>query len=103
MGIVPAGSHWGKLYARKAAECHPVYSLATFRTVSETVALAESEGFVLYESAGSLFWKPGEIPGSEPHVKRRASEDAGFAALRFGNRGIARGVGTTVVECQYDK
>jgi len=86
VGIVPAGSPWGKLYTRKAAECHPVYSLATFRTVSETVALAESEGFVLRESASALFWNPGDTPGSEPHVKRRASEDGGFAALRFGNR-----------------
>jgi len=95
VGIIPAGSPWGISYMRKAAEGHPVYSLATFRTVSEIVVLAEGMGFVLHESASTLFWNPGDTPGSEPHIERRANEDSGFAALRFGNRGIVRGSGPT--------
>jgi len=95
LGIVPADSAWGELYARKAAEGHPVYSLARFRTVPETVALAESEGFVLRKSASALFWNPGDTPGSEPRIERGAVEGAGFAALRLENRGIAPGSGPT--------
>ena len=93
LGIVPADSPWGELYARKAAEGHPVYSLATFRTAAETVELAEREDFVLRESASALFWKPGDTAGREPRIRRGAAEGAGFAALRFENGGSRTGPG----------
>jgi ubiquinone/menaquinone biosynthesis C-methylase UbiE len=93
LGIVPADSPWGELYARKAAEGHRVYSLARFRTVPETVALAEREDFVLRESASALFWKPGDMAGREPRIQRGAAEGSGFAALRFENGGSRTGPG----------
>jgi SAM-dependent methyltransferase len=83
LGIVPSDSPWGELYRRKATEGHPVYSLARFRTVSETVALAESGGFVLRDSASALFANPGAAQDANPHVKRGAVKGAGFVALRF--------------------
>jgi SAM-dependent methyltransferase len=93
LGLVPANSTWGELYGRKAAEGHPIYSLTRFRTVSATVALAESEGFVLRDSASALFWNPGDTPGREPRIERSAVEGAGFVALRFENCGITHGSG----------
>jgi len=103
LGIVPAGGPWGRLYAQKAAEGHPVYSLAAFRTVSEIVALAENAGFVLRESASSLFWNPGDTPADKARIERRAAENAGFAALRLENRGIAHGFGPIPTEGRHDK
>lgn len=83
VGIVPADSSWGRLYAQKAAEGHPAYSLASLRTISETVALAEGAGFVLRASASALLWNPGDMPVSEARIERRTDGGAGFAALRF--------------------
>jgi ubiquinone/menaquinone biosynthesis C-methylase UbiE len=107
VGIVPMQSPWGRLYAQKAVEGHPVYSLATFRTVSETLSLAEETGFVLRESASTLCWNPGDTPTSEPRVERRASENAGCAALRFENGGMsipdAPGLGVDIVPEAIEK
>ncbi len=83
LGVVPADSAWGREYARKAAEGHPIYALARFRTLSEIVTLAERAGFVLSDTAGALFWKPGERPTSAPRVQKGVAGGAGFAALRF--------------------
>ena len=83
LGIVPSDNPWGELYARKAAAGHPVYSLARFRTVSETVALAESGGFVLRDSASALFENPGAAQDWNPRVERGTLKGAGFVALRF--------------------
>jgi len=91
LGVVPADSPWGELYARKAAEGHPVYSLARFRTVPKTVGLAEREDFVLRESASALLWEPGDTAGREPRIQRGAAEGSGFAALRFENGGSRAG------------
>ena len=45
VGLIPANSSWGRLYARKAAGGHPVYSAATFHTCAEVVSLAAAAGF----------------------------------------------------------
>ena len=103
VGIVPAESAWGRLYAQKAVEGHPVYSLAAFRTVSQIVAFAEGAGFVLRESASALFWNPGDTPAGGARIERRADEDAGFVALRFEKRGIDHGSGTIPMECRHDE
>ena len=83
IGAIPAESPWGRLYARKAAEGHPIYSLASFRSVSEIVAMADEAGFVLQEVASTLFWKPGETPPPDARIEKRPSRFAGFAAMRF--------------------
>jgi ubiquinone/menaquinone biosynthesis C-methylase UbiE len=86
LGIIPSDSPWGESYKRKAAEGHAVYSLAQFRTVPETVALAESGGFVLRDSASALFGNPGAAPDWKPRVERGAVKGTGFVALRFEKR-----------------
>jgi ubiquinone/menaquinone biosynthesis C-methylase UbiE len=83
LGIVPADSPWGRAYARKAAEGHPVYALAHFHTLPEIVTLAEGAGFVLRETASALFWMPGEPPHQAARIERGVITGAGFAALRF--------------------
>ena len=65
LGIVPADSPWGCEYARKADKGPPVYALAHFHKLSYIVGLAENAGFTLRDSAGALFWRPGETPPSE--------------------------------------
>jgi len=94
LGIVPADSPWGELYARKAAEGHPVYSLARLRNVPETVTLAERQGFVLREWASALLWRPGDRAGGEPRIERGPAEGSGFAALRFESGGTRTGSGS---------
>lgn len=103
VGIVQAESAWGRLYVEKAAEGHPVYSLATFRTVSETVELAGREGFVLRESASALFWKPGDTPMSEVRIDRHTDVSAGFVALRFQNHGIVHEPAAVPVKSRDDE
>jgi ubiquinone/menaquinone biosynthesis C-methylase UbiE len=66
VGIVPADSRWGLLYERKKAEGHRIYTSATFRTVRETVGLAEAAGFHLRSAASTLLWAPDQPPES-PH------------------------------------
>lgn len=88
LGIVPSDSPWGEFYVREAAEGHPIYALARFHTVAETVALAESQGFAFRESASALFENPGTAPDWKPHVERGAVKGAGFVALRFERCGV---------------
>lgn len=83
LGIIPAESPWGKAYRKRAAEGHPVYAHARFRTVSETVAVAESTGFKLRDAASTLFWPPGAHPETNPRVQTGVVAEAGFVALSF--------------------
>lgn len=98
LGIIPSSSPWGKLYMRKAADRHPIYSLAAFLTISETAALAKEAGFVLRESASALFWNPGDTPAREIRIEHIEDEKAGFAALRFENSVISHDIGTYQAE-----
>jgi ubiquinone/menaquinone biosynthesis C-methylase UbiE len=41
IGIVPANSSWGRLYANKGAKGHPLYSAATFYLPSEIIDLSK--------------------------------------------------------------
>jgi ubiquinone/menaquinone biosynthesis C-methylase UbiE len=83
VGIVPADSPWGLLYARKKAAGHRVYGAATFRTVAATVDLAEACGFRLRESASTLLWGPGEAAECLARTERGIRPQAGFVALAF--------------------
>ncbi len=89
LGIVPADGTWGIHYARKAAAGHSLYSQARFRTVSETVALVQDQGFELCGSGGALFQPPGCRPTGVPRVVPGIVPGAGFAALRFRRAGTA--------------
>ena len=83
VGIVPADSPWGRLYARKKAEGHRIYTSATFRTVQETVDLIEAAGFRLRNAASTFLWDPDEPAESPPRVEDGADPRADFVALAF--------------------
>jgi len=83
VGVIPAGSPWGRLYARKAAEGHRIYSAATFRTPDEVISLATNAGFGLLEACSCLLTPPDTINRAErPHGG--VVPVAGFVALAFG-------------------
>ena len=87
LGDIPADSPWGRLYTRKGADKRSIYSHAKCRASSEMVALAEHTGFELQCAAGTLFWKPGAMPGTEPLVKTGIVPEAGFLGLLFAKTG----------------
>jgi len=82
VGLIPADSSWGRLYARKAAEGHPIYSSATFHTSNEVIGLAAGAGFDLLEACSCLLTPPESIGGEEqPH--EGIIPGAGFVAMAF--------------------
>lgn len=83
LGIIPGDGPWGQAYRKKAEGGHCVYAHARFRTVSETVVLAEEAGLELKEAASTLFWPPGEAGETEPCVRRGVAAEAGFVGLLF--------------------
>ena len=87
IGVVPAESPWGELYAKKKAAGHPVYRHARFRTIAETIQLVEEAGFVLQQTACTLFWPPEGKPEPEILVENGSNGKAGFVALRFMKNG----------------
>lgn len=91
VGIVPANSPWGMLYARKKAEGHRIYASANFRTVQQTVDLAEAAGFRLRNAASTLSWAPDEPAESPPRIEDGADPLAGFVALAFAVHTTAAG------------
>ena len=87
LGIVPAGSPWGREYQEKAARGHPIYSHAHFRTAADTIDLGEDAPFALCDTAGTLFWKPDQAAAQEPQCKFQCGEEAGFLGILFQNPG----------------
>ena len=83
VGIIPAEGPWGREYARKASEGHPVYSHARFLSIEQLQDLAADADLELEESASALFWPPGRPPDEPPRIERTALTGAGFVALRF--------------------
>lgn len=81
LGVVPADSAWGSAYIAKAGAGHAVYKHAQFRTAKEIAGLAECAGFALCSTAGTLFWKPGETPESDPQIRSSDVRKAGFLGL----------------------
>lgn len=80
IGLVPAGSPWGRLLSRKGEEGHPFYRLARFRTIAAALALLQETGFTLIESISALFTPPQSPPRPDDH-RPGQDENAGFAVL----------------------
>jgi SAM-dependent methyltransferase len=95
LGLIPAGSPWGQLYARKAAQGHPIYSAARFHTPEEVIGLATGSGFELQETWSCLLTPPGFIGSVEQEQPREGTvPEAGFVAMAFKKLGdIATGPG----------
>lgn len=82
VGLIPADSSWGRLYARKAAAGHPIYTAATFRTVEDVVALAVDAGFEILEAWSCLMGSPDSTDSAEQPQKGIVPE-ASFMVLSF--------------------
>jgi ubiquinone/menaquinone biosynthesis C-methylase UbiE len=83
LGVIPAHSRWARSYERKKTEGHPVYALARFHDLPETVTGIQRTGFSLKGAACTLFWNPGEPSENEPRVATGISPEAGFVGLLF--------------------
>jgi ubiquinone/menaquinone biosynthesis C-methylase UbiE len=81
VGIVPGESAWGRLYAAKGREGHPLYSYAKFYTCAQVVRICADAGFVLDRAISCLSTLPGEEP--TPGLEEGINESAGFVAMRF--------------------
>lgn len=86
LGLVPADSPWGRLYARKGREGHLFYSSARFYTCEQVITLAREGGFS-FEGARSCLFSPPEGPLTDLSIREGVLSDAGFVALRFSTKG----------------
>ncbi len=82
LGLVPADSAWGELYARKAREGHRFYSAAKFYTCDQVVKLAADAGLTFDGARSCLFTPPGEPIGTSS-IRAGIVTGAGFVAARF--------------------
>lgn len=80
IGLIPAQSNWGEYLTRKGRENHPYYRYARFRTVAETTALLNRQGFRVLENWSTLFQAPEQEIYHE-HPSPGANEKAGFCVL----------------------
>lgn len=80
IGLIPADSPWGQLYAQKAAEGHPIYRAASFHTCSGVIRLGEEVGFVCTE-AYSCLTTPPDLPLSAEQPRHGIVPGAGFVAM----------------------
>ncbi len=82
IGIIPANSPWGEMYAAMAEEGHPFYSKARFFTVAEVADMAKSAGFESRGAYSTLVAGPdSEI--RRPLVYGGTLPAAGFVAMSF--------------------
>ena len=81
--IVPRNSPWGRHYQQKARQGHPLYRVARFYTVEETIALLEQHGLAPRRILTTLHNPPTMPP--EPEEPREEppweAENAGFACI----------------------
>jgi len=85
VGLVPAHSAWGELYARKGREGHIFYSFAKFYTCEEVIGIADTAGFSLAGARSCLFTPPAE-PATDLSIREGVVTNAGFVALQFTKR-----------------
>ena len=83
MGLILKDSPWGKLYASKKKEGHPVYKNAAFRSYQDVAAMLESVGFRIERVVSTLFQIPGEVKDFE-YPREGYFSDAGFVAILAG-------------------
>ncbi|WP_457573168.1 class I SAM-dependent methyltransferase [Desulfolithobacter sp.] len=80
LGIIPAGSPWGKLLADKGAQGHPYYQYARFLELDEVDTLLRDTGFTPAGTISTLFQRPEHLEQLE---KPRSGADrrAGFCVI----------------------
>jgi SAM-dependent methyltransferase len=82
IGFIPADSPWGKEYARKGREGHPIYRDARFYESAAVLAMARTAGFHL-EAARSALLAPPSASLVDQRVREGILPGAGFVAVAF--------------------
>jgi SAM-dependent methyltransferase len=82
LGIVPAGSPWGRFYMEKGRAGHAFYSQARFFGLDELEELAGAAGLRFERCMSTLFQSPGPGPFEVEAPREGRHDDAGFVAAR---------------------
>jgi len=79
--IINGNSEWGRLYAKLAVEGEPVLSMARLYEVEEAINVLRSAGYDVIGVVGALEEPPGEVPESEPKIRRGDATGCGVAFI----------------------
>ncbi len=101
LGIVPAGSPWGKFYAARARAGHTFYSEARFFTLEEVRDLARVVELRFDRSVSTLFGSPNDGPFEIERPRDGEDKRAGFVAMLFRPR--SQPVGNTTAPAREDQ
>ena len=83
VGLVPAGSSWGKLYAEKGRRGHAFWSAAKFHACDQVARMAAEAGLSPAGAMSCLFTKPGDPIPCADRPQQGTVKNAGFVAMRF--------------------
>lgn len=83
LGIVPAGSPWGRFYQAEGRAGHLFYSRARFFTLPELDGLAHAAGLRFERGVSTLFLSPTAPPLGIEEPKGVAHPGAGFVGLLY--------------------
>jgi len=84
LGIVPAGSPWGRFYRAKAEAGHPFYSAARFFSPGELGRLARDARLTRWAAASTLLQSPQDEVLQVERTHGGADPRAGFVSLLYG-------------------
>jgi SAM-dependent methyltransferase len=82
VGFIPADGSWGKEYARKGQQGHPIYRDARFYRSEEVLAMARAAGFRFEAARSSLLVPPG-APLENERAREGIEPGTGFVAVAF--------------------
>lgn len=83
LGIVPAESPWGRVYAKKSSSGHAFYSHARFFGLGGLDDLASSAGLHHERSESTLFQRPGGGPFETEPPRKGRHDGAGFVTALY--------------------
>lgn len=66
VGFINKESAWGKRYAEKGKEGHPIYRYARFYSINEIIKIIKSSSMQVEAFSSALF----QSPSDRPHIKR---------------------------------
>ena len=80
IGMIPAGSRWGKYLAAKKATGHIFYKHANFYTIETVKGWLAEVGMSIVASRSTLYQPPGKVEVKE-QGRLGLDEDAGFVII----------------------
>jgi len=93
LGVVPAGSPWGRFYRAKADAGHPFYTAARFFSPEALDGLAHDVGLRRRAAASTLFQNPQQETLQVDPSRDGVVPGAGFVALCYGPESDGRAGG----------